>query len=515
MLSLCCVLSTSAADAGEPTRLWVDQTGAHALHASIESVRDGVVFLKQGDGSQVKIPSDQLSFADQEYLASWVNRSSVTDNKLRQIVPNLPVLHPQPVLDLPLATSLLEPGSPLQPIVYTEAERRTELPTTLLPDPQSFAVQLKVGRHNLDHLNTYDRSSPPIAITVEGKSYLAVSVSAGLSSEQGESANRVIRFDPDTAQVATVWRSANPITLLDHHPTTGLALVLDGHQVTGSGGQLAIAMGWEKSSLSIKSHRALPGIAIGNPIGNVSGTEEVKPGEKLHWARWIDDDHIVAAVDTNIAVWNFYSGELKHWICRHDPKATPSLSAGRRYLAVPSKGIVELFRTKDGKSLGRIPIEPGITASAAFSPRGDAIALVTPSRLRVWELSSAMLRGEVKSKQSLGKGAPVWIDNDLVLSSSGILMSVYRGLPLWRYDLNGASIESFGGKDKERSLAMFRRRPQGEIAVVEVPHATLRQTIPLIDQQLVTHASGEPWELAGSSVWGDYGWADRDLQTRN
>ncbi|WP_442506316.1 SHD1 domain-containing protein [Novipirellula sp. SH528] len=507
---VCIVFSTaimatnSPCEAREPVRIWVDQSGLHSIEARLVNITDEVALLKRPDGSKAKIPVSQLSQTDQEYVDGWNNRSSFAENQLRWTPPVLPQLPPQPLLDLPAATSLLDEGAPLDSVGGRTPVAKTSLPPVCSPDPQPYSHNLPFAKQVIGQIHAYDSCSPPLLIATPEHTFLAVSITSGLNSTQSATSNRIVCFEPSTGKASTVFQSSEPVTILDHHQPSGRTLVLHGHRVMGQGGQLAIAKGWEDETLTLKYFRALPTI----PSAQANAMTKAK---QVHWARWVDDEHIVAAIDTEIAVWNLFSGECVHRICPFQSPCEPAISAGRRYIAVPRPGSVELYETQDGTALGTIPVEPGKRAFVSFSPRGDSLAIATTSRLRIWELSSASLRGEAISRRSLGKGKPIWIDSDLVLSPTGVLLSIYRGVPIWRYDLSGSTINSYGSTAGKQGLGILTRRPHGQIAFVEMPHQTVQQALPWVDDQLTT-SNEMVWEIPGQSVLGEYGWTDRDLR---
>ncbi|EMI22208.1 hypothetical protein RMSM_00861 [Rhodopirellula maiorica SM1] len=498
------IASGTHTNAGEPVRIWVDQSGLHAIEASLMNITDEVALLRRPNGSKVKIEVAKLSQADQDYLSSWSDRSGFSENHLRWTPPVLPKFSAQPLVDLPPATNLLDDGDALAPVQGALSLVKTSLPSACLPDPQPFSYDLAFGKQTIGDIEPYDSVSRPLVIATADQTFLAASISSGLNSTQSSTANRIVCYEPATGKASTVYQSKDPVTILDHHQPSGRTLVLYGHRVMGHGGQLAVARGWEDDKLSVKYFRSLPMMAT-------SQTPAATEAKQVHWARWVDDEHVIAAIDSEIAVWNLFSGECAHRICRIHSACEPAISAGRRYIAVPRAGSVELYETQNGMSLGTIPIEPGQRPYVSFSPRGDSLAIATTSRLRVWELSSASVRGEAKSRRSLGKGAPVWIDTDLVLSSTGVLLSIYRGVPIWRYELSGSTVDSYGFSDQRRGVGLVTRRPHGQIAYVEVPHETVRRALPWVNDRLAPNVDAM-WDIPGKSVLGEYGWADRDLQ---
>lgn len=57
-------------------RTWSDSSGKFKIEARLDSLQDGNVFLLRSDGTQIKIPLDKLSAADQEYAQQQAESAS-------------------------------------------------------------------------------------------------------------------------------------------------------------------------------------------------------------------------------------------------------------------------------------------------------------------------------------------------------------------------------------------------------------------------------------------------------
>ena len=226
----------------------------------------------------------------------------------------------------------------------------------------------------------------------------------------------------------------------------------------------------------------------------------------MRWARFIDEEHVVAVIDKSLAAWNLVSGKQLYRIDGIDPRSNPDISGGRRYIAVPFDGSVRMFSATTGETMGEIKVGQNILPSVRFAPRGDALAISTSRQIRVWNLPDAALEGDIKSRRNLGSGSPIWIDDDLVMSSNGVLMSIFRGLPVWRYDLTSTMATSLGDK-----VAFFRKHPTAELAVVSIPHAGAAEAMDWIDTS-PRRTEPEAWRVPGRSVWNEGDWQDKDVR---
>lgn len=480
----------TAVPATDPVRVWVDSTGSHAVKATLIEVKDEKAVLITPDGRRISIPIDKLSTNDQEYIEE-VGKSDA--NVLRTKVPEPPNIEPLEPLDLPPAASVADQGAVLDLSAADSVAAPTELPPAIPPDRSPTEVPIATQQIQLGEISSHEACSHLIPVGDAQSPALGMSVSSESSSYGEESAHRLLRFDATTSAADVIWQDPDRIRLHDHHVPSGRSLVSVGHNALGRGGQLAIATGWDRDAISIADHRSLPD---GGSFGRSS---------HLRWAKMIDDEHCLAIIDDTLIAANVISGKTLYRIEGIDKKSVPALSGGRRLVAVPMEGSVDLYRTPDGDALGRIRTGSSIIPAVSFSNLGDALAIITPRRMRVWSLPDAALRADLETLQSLGSGPPIWIDSDLVMSSSGVLLSIFRGIPVWRYGITGAVASYVGG-----NVAILRRRPT-TLHVVSLPHPGAISAMNWIDS--VPTATGfNKWRVPGRSTWGEDGWTDRDVR---
>ena len=490
MFVCCAVLAGAAASAGEPLRIWVDATGQHSIEARWVAREGDEVTLQRADGKRFRITVAELSAEDQNYLEKLRRLLRHGPNPLRTTPPRRPPIPPQSPIDLPTTGEVAEPHTELN---WVSSPERPEPPAQvkpLQPDPAATsAVDSFAPGRTVWEGDGYQTYCPAVPVTIGNRTELVMSVSSGFGFQLRTAPSRLIRVQPGDEAPRVAWHGDEAIRLLDHHPASGRSLVLLGHNSLGEKGELAMASGWEKFEVTMTHRRGLPGNGAGG-------------SPHLRWARWIDEQHVVAMIDGQLGAWNLISGVPLYRIEGVASNAQPALSHGRRYIAVPRDGAVDLYRSTDGHLLGAIATDAGTLPSVAFSPRGDSLAIATSGRLLVWQLSAAAPRSEVSSQRSLGRGRPIWIDDDLVLSGNGTLVSLFRGQAVWRYDLAGAIAARVGG-----SVAIFRERPQPELATVAIPHPAARRAMRWIDSgRSSTAPDREP--LLGRSQWREGQWVD-------
>ncbi|MFK8114558.1 MAG: SHD1 domain-containing protein [Rubripirellula sp.] len=497
------LLISTVSDAAEPLRIWVDANGQFSVEARLIEVTDDEVILLRDDGGKVAVKQSQLSGRDKTYLDDVKERSSGKENPLRLAAPDQPDVQPLPTLSMPSATSRLEEGANLELLAARTPELRSSLPAEIKPDRDPISFGLHQARIPIFKVDVYDDCSRPIPITTMTSSgtratSLVMSISGGIRVRGEPARNMLVRFETGSEEAFVIHKHDERIRLLDHHSDSGRTLLLIGHNSLGKGGQLAVASGWNESELVLSHKRTIKG-----DTSSIAATSNNAP--LVRWARWIDNEHILAVIDRSLGLWNIESGKQVYRINGIDHRAEPAVSGGKRYVAVPYQGSVQLFSTVDGKSLGRIGVEnqvPGV----CFSPLGNTLAIVTSRRMRNWDLPSASLSADAQSRTSLGVGRPTWIDSDLVLSSSGVLLSSFRSLPIWRYDVAAAESVATG-----RHLVMFRKHPVSELSVISLPHAGANEALGWIDNR-PANIDRKKWRLMGRSEWNASGWSDRDVQ---
>lgn len=483
----------------EPSRVWVDSKGRFSVEARlIELDADRVVLLRD-NGQRVSVAIDRLSEADRDYLAERKSSRrpiAKASTESRPIPPQKKTdFKPLPELDLPAAKSVVSNGTVLSWQGPTRTKSPERLVSPLIPDPAPITVDVRAARVRLYNVDNNDYCSQPFPILVkpsaaqEPRTVIGISISSNVWLPGQRGANQLIRFDVENQKAVGVFDYPAKLRLIDHHLSTGRSLVHVGFDSLGKGGELAIGRGWE-GRFRLSHMRKLASAEQDAPL--------------LRWGRWVDDEHVIAVVDQTLVLWNIVSGEMLYRIDGIDDRAQPAISGGRRWVAVPYEGEVQLIATATGLSRGRISVEKQVP-SVCFSPTGDQLAIATSRHLRVWDLTSPVLASDIKS-QNLGNDPPAWVGSDLILSSSGVLSSVSRQLPVWRYDLAATESVAIGNH-----VAIFRKYPTPELSVAMFPHAGARQALRLFDQS-PTATERQNWRILGRSTWKAGTWDDRDLQ---
>ena len=498
--------------AQQTNRIWVDATGRHSVEATLLRVTKDwkQVVLQRADGGTVTLTISRLSRKDRQFIDDHLGKAA-DPNRLRSEAPKAPDFEPLPVLELGSAIEDTSTHAPTHTLAISldaavRVQPLRELPEKLPADRSPWSIGCPESVISIDHLDFADEVSALIPIVVNDdwdtrSTSVALSVCGRPPLPGQPTRQQLLRFDFADQQSMVTMQHTGRIRLLDHHIGSGRSLVLVDYGIMGNGGTIALAEGWNSDNVKLLHQRSLPA-GTPNPPGQITLGQ---PAPTLHWARMVDQQHVLALIKQNIVLWNIVSGETVYQIPQVDFHSQPALSGGRRYLAVPGNGTVDLYATDTGKPLGQIKVErslPGV----AFSPFGNSLAIVTSRRLRVWNLVNAALDADVTSRESYGKGNPTWIDHDLLLSSSGILVSQFRGLPLWKYDVSAAKVARVG-----KHIAILRKEPLSQLATMRLPHASVQTMLKRMDASAVK-VDHDRWRIPGRSTWDGSDWIDRTLR---
>lgn len=500
LLACCFVAAFSYRSNASDLRIWVDSKGEFSVEAIVASCDTENVVLQRKDGGEVSLPIDQLSEADKQYLGEHRMRLAAAENSLRGGPPEYPVFDPLPPLKLRSDNPNLNEPTPIElgtgaPIKIPESE-----PGKLAADPAPEKIAVRDASIQIYNVDIYDTCSTPIPVTTISDSgtrftSIAMSISRGSGSSIARAKNQLVRFDIEGNNAYVSLNHHEAIRLIDHHAASDRSLVLTGFNSRGHGGQIAIASGWGPSGITLSHLRS-----IGLPSKDVRN-----PQPSLRWAKWIDDEHFLAVIDKSLGLWNIVSGRRLYQIDGIDYRAIPALSGGRRYLAMPFKGAVVIYQTETGKPLGRITVDrqlPGVS----FSPQGDRLAIACSRRLQCWNLTTAEMTDDIASRNILGTKGPIWVDSDLILSSTGVLLSLFRGIPVWRYDISTAEVSSAGNH-----VVIFRKQTTSELACTTIPHPGAVKAIEWLDAN-APKIEPETWQLLGTSQWSTGTWVDENLR---
>ena len=168
------------------------------------------------------------------------------------------------------------------------------------------------------------------------------------------------------------------------------------------------------------------------------------------WADFVSPNRVIHEVKSkHFVVWDIVD---QREVFRIDQEsffgARPTLSPGKRLLALPEDKRVRIIEAATGETLAVLPIEGGRSAGVGFSADGTRLAVLTRSQLAVWELGTSNNPRRLRADTI---GTPFaahveWVDDSTLLIDRKILYDMNRELPIWQYKNATFEVasESFG-----------------------------------------------------------------------
>ncbi len=482
LAGLTALLALTSANAQEPInfRVWSDSSGSFSAEAALLDYSSDTIRLQRPSGLKVSVEYRRLSDADRAFIDSLRGTATGNSNSLRDSpttgfagvspsTPQLPAaaspslstpsathtaaMTEHTVLDLPAATFAASDDVPLGTTAAMRSDIRWPVLRRIAEDPMPTVVSLAPCVVSLGSLDGWTECSRPVVVKDGEKPTLIVSITRGLALPGLKSQNQILSVDPASSQSTMIWEGDRRITLFDHHLPTSQTLVLDGHTSIGEGGGLAFVKLSKTAPMQTLVRHSIPSEA------------EARNAPKLRWARFVDDEHVIAIVDQSLYCWNLVSAQCLYRIDKIDPRVTPVQSSGRRYFALPQPGSLLLYNAENGYPLGGIQLDKGVTPTVSFSRDGQHIAIVSGKRLRIWNLASGSVANDTEHRLGLGGSDPVWVNEDLVMTGNGTLFSRSRNRVVWRYEVIGDDVSMIGNR-----IALLRKYTAAELVIVDLPH---------------------------------------------
>lgn len=378
-----------------PMRFWSDQSGKFRVRAAAVDLNDTTVTLHKEDGSETTVPIDKLSDADQRFLSRAKTSAGPGVAELL------------PLSDF--STSNAGWSSPWNEAVDLSAVE---------PDaPPAFA-----------------------SMPVKGVGFQKLHFHDGLV--------RVIPIGGGDG-----WMLAGTVTALGEQPSRLLWVALNAGSVKKiqflpSGERLAACDPGSRQVLTINPDvdgapaltvfRSDPVSEKAEPIKRWSSLSEKQWGSWDNWAEFVSPTRVIHEWGSKqYVVWDF---ESEQEVYRVDQEsffgARPTLSPGRRYLAVPEDRRVRVIESASGRTLASLPIQGDRAVGVGFNAAGDQLAVLTPSQLELWSLGTS---GEPKRLQadmigSVFRSTVEWVDDRLLLIDRSVLYDTELQLPVWNYE---------------------------------------------------------------------------------
>jgi hypothetical protein len=182
-----------------------------------------------------------------------------------------------------------------------------------------------------------------------------------------------------------------------------------------------------------------------------------KPGTSVVWkplpgkdnegelalGAFLDATHVISAdAQGNILAWQLPDAAAQG----ARPKAVyrmkvgmmvkPILSPDRKLLLAETKGKLRFFNAMTGQALGRITDLTPAAAAVAFNPAGTLLAVTTPMRMSIIDLSSGRIAREIPLPPEFVKRSSTlttWLPSGQLLLGGRYLVSPSQRLVIWAY----------------------------------------------------------------------------------
>lgn len=432
-----------------PMRTWRDESGKFQIRAAAVGldVGKGTVTLYKDDDSEVTVPIARLSEADRGFL----------DKASETAIPSLPPL-------LSFAESSGIGGG-----AWSAAETLGDV----APDPPPSITSVPMGGVHFPATSPHE--------TVVGLMPIGGSsgwMAAGTLSPLGDVPGRLlwVALAEDKIRQTQLLPPGEALIAVDPSHRQVLTMGEDGDQ------QKTLTV-WKADPTS---KRAEPRIRW------VSGSA----AWATSWAEFLSADRVLHQLEKQkFTVWDIAAQKEAYRIEQESFfGAMPVISPGKRYLALPEDKRVRILELASGKTLASLPIEGGSAAGVAFDREGKQLAILTRSKLAIWQLGSEEPPRQLRADAI---GTPFsatleWVDERSVLIDRATLFDIELQLPVWTYEQNQAEVQrdSFG----KRTLSVVDGKLcyvvtvgfQPKVLVVgavELPGPSVRETVAQVNPE--------------------------------
>lgn len=211
---------------------------------------------------------------------------------------------------------------------------------------------------------------------------------------------------------------------------------------------------------------------------------------KVEWARFIDGKRLLVC-GRNLAAFDFQQGK-QVWAYKLGIGAPRcDLSAGRKFLAVPTGLAIAVIDAFSGKALGQIEWLAEYGKTVAFSSDGTQIAAANVDMIKIWDLPAVKLAHEI----SIVPGGPAWrLDwglNGYLLVDRTHLASVAEQAIVWSYsELPASSTSVLNGRLYYLSGSVPNSETVPRLLSVALPEQQVRDTLAVVGRPRLVFKPG-------------------------
>lgn len=163
-----------------------------------------------------------------------------------------------------------------------------------------------------------------------------------------------------------------------------------------------------------------------------------------NFAQFVDSDHVlICEFPGRLAMWQV-SGAKAVYRLELSNGGVPALSATCKHLAAPVNNSIYIFESLTGKTLAKLPGDPGVVSGLSFNTNGKQLASFSPQRLIVWNLENGELYRDIYLPTPMNVNQIDWLTDGYVLLGGEKLIDLERRIVLWQYQHDVGGGQGYG-----------------------------------------------------------------------
>lgn len=420
---------TAGSSAGGQLRTWADKSGKFTVKARFVELKDDKVTLEREDGRKVTLPIDKLKDSDRQVAEELAKAAE--ENPFEPQDEN-PFESPDAATDDHPGD---KPGSAGAPAVTSDADW-SQVESIVIGEPGPWSLKP-------DAAPAFDKplAAKPIilysAVKSKGSEIGFFENVDGLLFDRahGQALVVIVNGQPGQGTEVRVQRvdlvqgkAQEMLTV----PATVKPVDLD-----PSGRRMAA-----RTEMMLTPGK-LPDPAVSvwdlgeNSVKHVRSWDPQDP-ENVHKVgpqtlQFVDAKHVLTvAFPGKFVLWEVAASRAVYKFDLSN-SGVPALSANRKYLAAPVNNGMYILDALTGKTLGKLPGDPGSVTALAFRPDGRRLAALSAQRMLVWDLDKGELYRDIYFPTALHATSMDWVADGYVLLAGEKLVDLERRIVLWQY----------------------------------------------------------------------------------
>lgn len=411
-------------------RTWTSKNGKFRITARFVKLDDDQLTLEKDDGKTVTVPLDKISESDQNLAKKFAD--SADDNPFASESDNPFTPEPDGTGDADEGELAEGDWSDAQPVFIEEPSSWSLTPDaapvpsgSLASKPIVLVAGAKSGKQ--EAFGFFEK----VQGLIFNPSAAEALVASFDSPPGGTPLLRVQRVDlaKGTAEAPiTIPAKVKPVAI----DPSGVRLLARSDFFVSGNAPAEVSV-WE---LGAKSAKLVNRWSPHDP----SNVHKTAP----NFAQFIDSDHVVTSeFPGRLAMWQvsnakaIYNLELTNG-------GVPAISATGKYLAAPVNNSLYILESLTGKTLAKLPGDPGTVGGLSFNPNGKQLACFSSQRLMVWNLENGELYRDIYFPTAVNTDQLDWVADGYVLLGGQNLIDLERRVVLWQYQHDAGGGQGYG-----------------------------------------------------------------------